>query len=252
MNNKEITEKIIQKKEFSKLPKKDVEKAFGHFEKRQVSDEEKIRLTRELLHKVFGAFTSKKILSPKNKDAGWVLRKHLSTRERLPFYDELYKKLLKNFNGVVFDLGAGINGFSYNSFPIKFRYIGVEAVGQLVDLMNSYFEKEKINASAIHLSLFETEKLKEVIQREKGKKIVFLFKTLDSLEMLERDYSKCLLKEIVPLVEEVVISFATKSMISRKKFKVKRNWIVDFIKENFTVLDNFELGGERYLVFRKI
>ena len=86
MNKPELIKKIIQKKEFSQLPKRDVEIAFSHFEKRQTSDEEKIRLIRELLHKVFGAFTSQKLLSPKNKNEEWILRKHLSTRERLPYY----------------------------------------------------------------------------------------------------------------------------------------------------------------------
>ncbi len=251
MTKLELINKIIQKKEFSQLPEKDVEMAFGHFEKRQVSDEEKIRLTRDLLHKVFGAFTSRKILSPKNKDVGWILRKHLSTRERISYYSELYKRLLGDFKGIVFDLGTGVNGFSYHYFSEKLKYIGVEAVGQLVELNNTYFEKNKINGKVIHLSLFGLERLKEIITKEKGKKIVFLFKTLDSLEMLERDYSKKLLREITSLVEKVVVSFATRSMISRKEFKAKRNWILDFIRENFHVLDDFEIEGERYICFRK-
>src|SRR3989344_8744799 len=117
MNKPELIKKITQKKEFSQLPKRDVEIAFSHFEKRQTSDEEKIRLIRELLHKVFGAFTSQKLLSPKNKNEEWILRKHLSTRERLPYYSELYKKLLKDFNKFsIIDLGAGVNGFSYKFF----------------------------------------------------------------------------------------------------------------------------------------
>jgi hypothetical protein len=41
-----------------------------------------------------------------------------------------------------------------------------------------------------------------------------------------------LLKEITPLCEKIVISFATKSMIKQDKFKVNRKWIIDFIKEN--------------------
>ena len=113
------------------------------------------------------------------------------------------------------------------------------------------FEKEKINGKAIHESLFELERIKRIIKQAKKPKIVFLFKTLDSLEMLEDDYSKKLLLEITPLVDMVVVSFATRSMISRKKFKVNRNWIVNFIKENFKLVDDFELGGERYIVFKK-
>ena len=93
------------------------------------------------------------------------------------------------------------------------------------------------------------EKIKNLIKREKGKKIVFLFKVLDSLEALKRDYSKELLAEITPLADKVVVSLATRSMISRKPFNVKRSWIVGFIGQEFKILDDFERGGERYIVF---
>jgi len=249
---KEIYQQIVKKKDFSQLPKKDVERAYKNFEKRQVSDEEKIRLTRDLLRKVFSAFVSKKILSLKNKDIEWILRKHISTRERLPYYKKLYSKLLKDFNEVsVIDLGAGINGFSYNFFKNNVSYIGVEAVGQLVELMNYYFKKKKLKAKSIHLSLFDIGALKKIIQKTKKPRMVFLFKTLDSLEMLEKDYSKKLLKEIAPLVDRIVISFATQSLIKKTRFKVKRTWIINFIKENFNLLNDFELGGERYIIFSK-
>ena len=271
MNKQEIINKITQKREFSQLPKKDVELAFSHFEKREVSDEEKIKLTRELLHKVFGAFTSRKLLSPKNKNEEWILRKHLSTMERLPYYTEVYKRIFSGFEKnkeiSIIDLGAGVNGISYkylNNLNFKVNYIGVEAVGQLVSLMNNYFENsprddtavpsgepKKLNAQAIHGSLFELEKIKKIILKTKKPRIIFLLKVLDSLEMLEIDYSKKILKEITPLADKVVISFATRSMIKRKRFLVNRNWILDFIKENFEILDDFEIGGERYLCFKK-
>jgi hypothetical protein len=252
---KEIYNKIISKKEFSQLPRRDVEVAFERFDKRSISDEEKIRLTRELLHKVFSSFVSRKILSPKDKDVEWILRKHLSTRERLPYYDKLYGRILKNIGrGIsVYDLGAGINGFSYNYMKkfAEINYFAIEAVGQLVDLMNTYFKKEKISGRAVHISLFELEKIKIFMKKQRGKKIVFLFKVLDSLEMLEKDYSKKLLLEIVPLAEKVVVSFATRSFVKRRKFKVKRNWIIDFIRDNFGLIEDFELDGERYLVLEK-
>lgn len=252
MNKKELVEKIIEKRDFSRLPMKDLELAFSHFERRQVSDKEKIRLTRELLHKVFGAFGSRKLLGLREKDLEWFLRKHLSTRERIGFYSEIYKRVLKD-EKIVFDLGAGINGFSYKYFPKKIKYVAIEAVGQWVDLMDNYFQKEKISGSAVHLSLFQLEKLKRLVEKEgtKKDKVIFLFKVLDSLELLERDYSKKLLLELCPLVSKVVVSFATESMVKRRRFRANRNWIVDYIGENFSVLADFKLGSERFLVFCK-
>ncbi len=250
--NKVILDKIREKREFSQLPEKDIEVAFEQFAKRQANEEEKIKLTRELLRKIFSAFISKKLLSLKNKEPEWILRKHISTRERLPYYEEIYRRIFKEYKEVgVIDLGAGINGFSYKSFKIKIKYTAIESVGQLVELMNHYFKEKKLNASAIHLSLFEKEKVKEIIKKEKKPGVILLFKVIDALETLKRDYSKELISEITPLAEKVVVSFATKSLGSRERFKAQRNWIADFIKKQFKILDDFELGGERYIVFSK-
>ena len=250
MEKMELIKKIMEKPEFRKLPIEDVEMAFSMCMYKG-SDRKVIKCTRELLHKVYGAFGSRKLLILRERDPEWVLRKHVSTRERLPHYKELYERLLKNKPGVsIFDLGAGVNGFSLGFLPNS-KYIGVEGIGQLVDLMNQYFAKQKLNAKSYHLSLFELSKIKSLIKKEKSKKVIFLFKVLDSLETLERDFSKKLLLQLVPLVDQVTVSFATRSLISRKLFRSKRHWIIGFIKENFKVTDDFELGSERYVVFSK-
>lgn len=250
--NKQIIEQIRKKREFSKLPEKDIELAFSHFEKRQTNDEEKVKLTQKLLREIFSAFISKKLLSLKDKEPKWILRKHISTRERLPYYNEIYKRIFNDYKKVsVIDFGAGINGFSYGFFPTRINYIAIESVGQLVELMNFYFENNKLNAKAIHQSLFELEKIKNIINKQEKPRIVFLFKVIDALESLEKDYSKKLLNEITPIADKIVISFATKSLGKRKVFFAKRNWLINFIKENFNLLDDFEIGGERYLVFSK-
>ena len=253
--NKEILEKIRGKREFSQLPEKDIEMAYEQFEKRQESEEEKIRLTKELLRKIFSAFISKKLLSLKEKEPEWILRKHISTRERLDYYKEIYQRIFKEHKKAsVIDLGAGINGFSYNYFKemaIQIDYTAIESVGQLVELMNFYFKKNKLKAKGIHLSLFELEKVKEIIKEEKKPRVVFLFKIIDALESLKPNYSKELISEVVKISDKIVVSFATKSLGSREKFKANRSWISEFIYENFIVSDDFELGGERYLVFNK-
>jgi len=252
MDKNEIISKITKKQDFSELPKKDIGLAFEKFEKRECSDEEKVNLTRDLLRKVFSAFTSHKILSLKDKNEEWILRKHLSTRERLPYYSQIYNRILKNVGDkiTILDFGAGINGFSYKYFPKKINYVAIESMGQLVKLMNFYFQNKNLKGNAIFESLFNLKKIKKIIKRTNGEKILFLFKVVDSLEMLQKDYSKKLLSEIVPLVDKVVLSFATRSMLKREKFKVNRNWIVNFIYEDFKLLDEFEVGGEKYFVFR--
>ncbi len=256
MNREELIKKITEKKEFSQLPEKDVEMAYSHFEKRQTSEEEKIKLTRKLLREVFSSFVSKKILSPKNKDYQWILRKHLSTRERLPAYNEIYKRILKDTGKKVsiIDLGCGINGFSYQYFKdlgLNVNYLGIEAIGQLVDLTNDYFKRQNIQGKLFHLSLFEKEKIKDLIKKTKSPKITFLFKTMDSLEMLKRNYSLELIEEIAGISDRVCVSFATKSFVKREIFKAKRTWFTDFIQEKFKIIEDFETQGERYILFEK-
>lgn len=78
-----------------------------------------------------------------------------------------------------------------------------------------------------------------------------MFKIVDSLENLERDYTKKLLNEIMPSTDRCIISFATESWIRRKKFHVQRNWIINFIKEKWHFIDDFTINGERYLSVEK-
>ncbi len=256
MNKKELIKKIMKKKEFSELPMKDVKIAFDKFDQEEYSDEEKIKFTRNFLMENFSGSVSKKLLSKKNKSEEWILRKHLSTRERLMHYEEVYKRILKNLNKdfSIVDLGCGVNGFSYIYFKklgFKPKYVGIEAIGQLVKLVNTYFKKEKINGKAYHLSLFELERVKKLILETKKPRIIFMFKVIDSLESFEKDYSKKLILEIIDLTEKIVLSFPTETMVARQKIWAKRTWILKFIEEKFKILDDFEINGERYIVFKK-
>jgi len=252
MDKQEIIKKIISKKEFSQLPEKDVETAFEMFNRERYSDDEKVKMARDLLRKVFSVFTSRKLLKRRDYEPDWILKKHISTKERYKYYEELYNRILRDSERRinVIDLGAGVNGFSYRHFPVKVYYTAVEAIGQLVDLMNRFFNRERFDALAIHKSLFDIGEIKELIKNCKGEKIIFLLKVIDSLEMMKRNYSKKLLLEITPLADKIVVSFAMQSLVARKKFRINRNWIVQFIDENFAILEDFVLGEERYLIFR--
>lgn len=256
MEYDEVIDKIMAKKEFSDLPRQDVETVYSFFDKGEYLIEERVKLTRNLLRKMYTAFLSDKLFTLKDKDVDWFLKKHISTKERMDHYEEVYKKCFKNLKKelTVFDLGCGINGFSYHYFKnlgFKIKYIGTEPVGQLVKLQNDYFEKSKLNARVEKISLFELKKNLDLIKNEKGRKVLFLFKTLDSLEMIKKDYSKEVLHCLVPLVDRVIISWATRSLISRKKFFADRSWLKDFVGQEFKILDEFEIGNENYLVFSK-
>jgi len=82
------------------------------------------------------------------------------------------------------DLGCGVNGLSYEYLPKGVGYVGVEAAGQLVELMNSYFENEGFDASAVCLDLFDVDKVVEILKSAKKPRVVFMFQVVDALENL--------------------------------------------------------------------
>ncbi len=257
LNKKEIIDKIMLKKEFSDLPRKDVELVYSQFDKKDLLVEEKIKKTRDLLRKMYTAFVSGRLLTIKDKDSAWFLKKHISTKERMGFYEDVYKKCLIGMKKgcTIIDFGCGINGFSYeyfNKIGFDAKYLGIEPVGQLVDLQNNYFKKNKIfDANCVKASLFDLEKVKKIISETKSSRIAFFFKILDSLEMLKRDYSKKVLLELMPFFERGVVSWATKSLVSKKKFHVERKWLKDFLQKEFFIINEFDFGVEHYVLFSK-
>jgi len=57
--------------------------------------------------------------------------------------------------------------------------------------------------------------------------------------------------EISKECEWIVLSLPTESLGGRKKFVVQRKWIVDFLRDEFDVVEDFEMSGERVLVVKK-
>ena len=252
--NKEIIKKIMSKKEFSDIPESLVERVIQKVYNKEMDEREVVKKTRALLRKNLAAFLSRNLLKKKLLETEKILRSHTSTRERYPYYDMIYKEILRvveEKEPSIIDLGAGINGLSYDYFLIngyKPRYIAIEAVGQLVDLMNQYFETHDINGRAIKMDLFNLEELLEVVRNTDKPRIVFLFKLIDGLEIIERDYSKRLLLALKPLTDLMVISIPTRSLSSRRKFRATREWLKKFLRENFEIVKNFSIPGEEFII----
>ncbi len=250
----ELIRKIKEKKEYSKIPDKLIKKILNTINS---SDEkEKVKLVRSLLRKRFTAFMNNKLI--KEKDLS--LRFHSSTRERIAHYDELYEELvlilreldIKEFS--LIDLGCGINGLSYEFLRKKGLnpfYLGIEIVGQIVELMNSYFKKEGINGKVLQIDLLNKEEVLKAIQKTKEPRIIFLFKVIDALEEFRRNYSKELLLALKEMSELIVISYSIRSM-SGKRFIVNRNWLKSFINENFEIVKTLKTFNEEYLFLRPI
>ena len=240
---KELIAEIKKKKEFSQLPDSVVARAG----EKSGWD---VKKARAILRKYFGVFLSNKILGGK-LDAEEVLKKHLSTRNR--DYVKLYKRIFEgNKIRSVVDLGCGVNGFSYGFMPNSVNYAGIEAAGQLVGQMNNYFKDKGFeDAQAVQGDLFDLCFVLKILKKQKKPRVVFMFQIVDALEFFKKDFSKKFLLEISRECEKIVLSFSLKSLSGKTRFKVSRGWLLDFLRKEFEIVDEFEIGDERFLVLKK-
>lgn len=240
------TEEVKKKKEFSKLPDSVIERALN-------LSKGDVKVARALLRKYFGVFLTNRVLKSKGS-ADEILAMHLSSKKR--DYEKFYSEIFSDVAGVgsVIDLGSGVNGFSYPYLQKMLGdvdYIAVEATGQLVENMNNYFDEEGFLAKAICEDLFNILNILKFLKRQKKQGVVFMFQVVDALENLERDFSKKFILEISRECERIVLSLPTESLGGRKKFTVRRKWIIDFLKENFVIEKDFVMNGERLIMIRK-
>jgi SAM-dependent methyltransferase len=234
-----LVDEVKRKKEFSGLPDSVVLRALRE------SDDD-VKETRKLLRKYFGVFLTNRVL----RKGGGKLEVHMSSKKR--DYGELYSAIFAGVEdvGSVVDLGCGVNGFSYEYLPEGVEYVGVEAAGQLVDIMNDFFEERGFDGKAICGDLFDVEKVVDVLKSVERSRVVFMFQVVDALESVERNFSLRLIGEVMKECEVLVISVPLVSLGGRKKFAVKRRWLVDYLGMEFDVVRDFEVFGERVFVVK--
>ncbi len=248
---------VKQKREFSGLPDSLIEKVLLQRQIKNKSDEDKVKLVRAFLRKYFGVFLTNKVLKGKDER---VLESHISSKKRdySSFYEKIASVVEKKFKSVV-DLGSGMNGFSYPFILESFgniSYLGVEATRQLCELQNKFFEEEGFSkARAVWGDLFNFQQVKCLLKDTNSPRLVLLLQVVDALENVEPNFSKFFLGELkVALDKEdiLVISNPLKSISGRNKFDIKRRWLEDFVKENFELIDKFDLFDEEFLIAKPI
>ena len=212
-----------------------------------------VKNSRALLRKYFGVFLTNKILKEKviGED---ILKSHKSSKKRN--YQEFYKNIFFENEkvGSIIDLGCGVNGFSYNfMYEVvgNIDYVGIEASGQLVEFINKYFKEKNLSGNAISLDLFDINAVLKILKKKKKPRIVFMFQIIDALENLKFNFSKKFIFEISKECEKIILSLSTESLGGRKKFLVKRSWIIDFLEQNFIINRDFRINGERFIIFSK-
>lgn len=253
----ELLNKVKAKKEFSGLPDSIVEKVLNEFNSSKESDEYIVKETRNKLRKYFGVFLTNKVAKPKNiSDYDSVLLSHISSKKRN--YNELYEFIFMNCKdcSLIYDFGCGVNGFSFEYIKKYFcnvKYLGFEATKQIVDNMNLFFEINKYSAKCVWCDLMNLEDIKNKLS-EKGNKIFFCFQIVDALDKLEKNFSSkflLMLKDCMSKKDFLILSFPVESLTGKQIFKDKRTKLIDFLEDNFDVVESKVFFGEKFLICRK-
>lgn len=274
---KEFVSEIKKKKNLSLLPDDFVESLVEEFFRKYPKLEESLKdhskplkskdfkfmlkEIRKKLHEVYGVFIlRKKDLKPlkdylKNikkidEDALQLhlvlLSSHKSSAERLDFYSEIYENIFF-YTGKpksILDLACGLNPLSFPWMGLKkVKYFASELTEEGSRFIQSYFDIMKpfgLDGKAFAMDLM---KLKQLPKTD----VCFLFKVLDSLEDLEQDYSKELLKKIPS--KYIVVSFPTMSIGGKNPIR-QRGWFLRMMRELDFSAESFEIENEVFYIIK--
>ncbi|MBN2141982.1 hypothetical protein JW711_01510 [Candidatus Woesearchaeota archaeon] len=222
-----------------------------------------VKDVRAELRKVYGVFVlesakkREKLLEnlkddPSLENHDKILETHQSSKERIPIYSVVYKKIFSITSEPKFivDLACGLNPVSYPYLQCTPRYVASDVSEKDMEFLNRFFSQARIDGKAIGLDLMKDHaKVEELC---KGADVVFLFKALDSLEAIKRNSSEKLMDSIIESdTKYIVVSFATKSIGGKKDIrKEKRAWFEKMMKRKGFSDEVIDLSGETFYVLK--
>lgn len=221
-----------------------------------------IKSVKNKLHQIYGAFLSEKnireinslldILEADKQRLKEISRKilllHRSTRERIDFYEDLYKEI---FNLTckpksILDLASGLNPYSIPWMNIEnsIEYYAYDIDSLLVENINRFLEI--INYPKLAM-------VKDVVFEdiEKYGDICFIFKFLPIVERIKKGSSIRILEKIK--VQFAIVSFPLKSFSGREKGMLENysKMFEPIFKHNYDIVKRFILGQEVFYILRR-
>ncbi len=221
-----------------------------------------IKLTREKLHRSYGVFQ----IEDKSKGYGLIdelkneeneheiysihrmlLSMAVSTKERLPFYEDLYGQIFKitGWPKSILDLGCGLN-------PMSFPFMGLEEADYRaydineddINLLNKYFEAmgDDLHGKA---ELFTFGQKKEFPRAD----VCFLFKIIDILDRKGHKKSEELIKNLK--CKFIVASFSTKTVSGKSMRHSYRGWMDRMLERLGYKFEILRFENEIFYVIKK-
>lgn len=166
-----------------------------------------IKQTRSELRSLVGRFTLRAGSSEN------LLEQHPSTRERLPYYEQLKSKIKELHPQVILDLGSGTNPLALAHKGIT--YYAYDLDGNVLEHVKTFFSKEKLSGKAIVADI-RTETFPHA-------DLALLFKVLDLVDTKGHKVAESILKRIS--AQHLIISFSTKTLSGKPMNHPQRGWI---------------------------
>ncbi|PIZ51885.1 hypothetical protein COY27_02260 [Candidatus Woesearchaeota archaeon CG_4_10_14_0_2_um_filter_33_13] len=183
-----------------------------------------------------------------------ILATHSSTKERLPFYEQLYKKIfaITKIPKSIIDLGCGINPFSIQFMQLKeLKYLAYDLSEEEIGFIKRYFsllhqQDPSFNGEAHILDALRWTRLLELPIVD----ICFLFKMTDVLDQ-GKGHKKS--EEIIKAIpaKYVVVSFPTLTMSGKKMNHPRKGWIELVCKRLNYKFRLLEFSNELFYVINK-
>ncbi len=224
---------IMKKKELSDIPVQLVEETLlkilkrnnlTNIPKRKKFRKQIIKETRAELRKYTGMFQIKNKKREKFlnlNELSRLLDTHTSTKERKEIYPEIIN-LIKQYNPKsILDLGAGLNPLVLAINFKDAKYTAYDIKADEISLLNSFFKKNNLNASA---SVKDIRKANNLPKAD----LTLIFKTLDILETKGHKYAQ----HIMSILDSnyVIVSFSTKTLSGKNMKNIRRAWFESILK----------------------
>ena len=185
---------------------------------------------------------------------GKTLETHPSTKERIGFYSELYRKLfaITGKPKVILDLGCGMNPLSFPFMKLnEVEYYAYDLSEEEIGIITDFFEKWSVKNKDVvgKGSLLDITNVQKIGQLPKAD-VAFLFKVTD---VLDRNKGHLVTEKVLKAVpaQYVVVSFSTRTMSGKPMTAPRRRWMEWLCQRLGWTYEIVEFENELFYVVRK-
>ncbi|MEN2984783.1 MAG: hypothetical protein ABDH25_07150 [Dictyoglomaceae bacterium] len=257
---KDLISKILNSKKYKHICPDVVINIYEIERKKFKKQRDILKSVKRRLHQIYGSFLKpyeyRKIekyldlISDNNlKDiCKKILEIHTSTKERLSFYENLYREIF-DVTGIpksISDLACGLNPFSIPLMNLNksINYFAYDIDEQLINLTNKFFKIMNFPPLGI---------CQDVIFNPpyENTDLCFIFKFLPIIEKIKRNFILEFLKGLNSRF--IIISFPLKSLTGKEKGMLEHynKFYITIIEKFFKILKSLSFQNEIFIIIEK-